>query len=69
VSNEPGIFTGILEELRKARLNTEYVYRSFKQSYELDIFVLRVEDTDKRIKFLKSVGAKLIRQKNIFNVI
>jgi hypothetical protein len=60
VPDHPGGLAGVLEALRKANVNVEYMYAFVEKSREHAVMVFRIEDLERSIQLLLKRGLRLL---------
>ncbi|MFN4197012.1 MAG: ACT domain-containing protein [Caldimicrobium sp.] len=68
VKDRPGGLAEVLKILYEKDINVEYVYAFVEKSGEEALVVLRTNNLDKTIDFLKEAGVKLVDSKTIENL-
>jgi len=65
VPDKPGALDAILQIVRKASLNVEYMYAFTKKSGESGMLLFRFDDQDTAIKVLLGAGCKLLTDEEV----
>ncbi len=68
VEDRPGGLHKILEILRKAGINVEYMYAFVQQSGNNAVLIFRFDNTDEAIKVLLENGVKVIEGKRLYSM-
>ncbi len=68
VEDKPGGLNKILEILKKAGINVEYMYAFVQQSGNNAVLIFRFDNTDEAIKVLVENGVKVIEGKTLYSM-
>jgi len=68
VPDKPGGLAGILEPLREAGLDVEYMYAFVQRSGENAIMILRFEDPDKAIEVFRKSNVRILSGKEVYSL-
>lgn len=68
VEDRPGGLHKILDRLRKANINVEYMYAFVQQSGDNAVIIFRFNNTDEAIKTLLENGFKVIKGEQLYSM-
>jgi hypothetical protein len=68
VPDDPGGLAGVLDILRKAKINVEYIYAFVEKSGKNAVVVLRTENIDAGIKALHNRGIEVLKTKDVYKL-
>jgi hypothetical protein len=68
VPDHPGGLAGVLEALRKANVNVEYMYAFVEKATDKAVVVFRFEDADAALKILATVGISVLTPDTVYGL-
>lgn len=68
VPDKPGGLSTILQVVKDANLDVEYMYAFTQKSGEIGILLFRFDDLDKAIKIFQDAGVKLLTGERVHNL-
>jgi len=68
VPDKPGGLSTILQVVKDANLDVEYMYAFTQKSGEIGILLFRFDDLDKAIKIFQDAGVKLLPGERVHNL-
>jgi hypothetical protein len=68
VPDKPGGLHGILEMLREAKINVEYMYAFVQQSGKNAVLIFRFDRTDEAIEILQKNGLKIVPGDELYKI-
>ncbi len=68
VSDKPGGLASVLEILKNADLNVEYIYAFVEKSGEKAVVVLRTEDINKGINALQKGKVEVLKTREVYSL-